>query len=72
MALLKIFLMTTYRNILIGNQYAAEEAVYLSLTGVTHLINTAGTLKELDCVRPHPLHLQDLGIKLLNLEVKIK
>ena len=54
--------MTTYRNILIGNQYAAEEAVFLSVTGVTHLVNTAGTLKELDCVRPHPLHLQDVSI----------
>ena len=57
------------RNILIGNQYGAEDSVYLSVTGVTHLVNTAGTLAEPDCVRPHPVHLDQLGIKLLNLEV---
>ena len=60
------------RNILIGNQYAAEDYSYLSVTGVTHLVNTAGTLKEPDCVRPHPIHLSEHGIKLLNLEVMLK
>jgi len=58
-----------YKNILIGNQYAAEDSVYLAITGVTHLLNPAGTLAEPDCVRPHAVHLEQLGIKLLNLEI---
>ena len=57
------------RNILIGNQYAAEDSAYLAVTGVTHLVNTAATLSAPDCVRPHPLHLEELGIKFLNLEI---
>ena len=61
--------MLCIRNILIGNQYAAEDSVYLAITGVTHLLNPAGTLAEPDCVRPHAVHLEQLGIKLLNLEV---
>ena len=52
-----------------GNQYAAEDSVYLAMIGVTHLVNPAGTLAEPDCVRPHPVHLEQLGIKLLNMEV---
>ena len=63
--------MLCIRNILIGNQYAAEDSVYLAITGVTHLLNPAGTLAEPDCVRPHAVHLEQLGIKLLNLEVKL-
>ena len=70
---LKIMPCLIIRNILIGNQYGAEDSVYLSVylsvTGVTHLVNTAGTLAEPDCVRPHSVHLDQLGIKLLNLEV---
>ena len=66
---LKIMPCLIIRNILIGNQYAAEDSVYLSVTGVTNLINTAGTLAEPDCVRPYPVHLDQLGIKLLHLEV---
>ena len=66
---LKIMPCLIIRNILIGNQYVAEDSVYLSVTGVTHLVNTAGTLAAPDCVRPHPVHLDQLGIKLLHLEV---
>ena len=57
-------------NIMIGNKFAAEDWTYLSLEGVTHLVNTAGTLSEPDVVRPNAVHLEKLGIKLLNLEVK--
>ena len=57
------------RKILIGYQHAANDSVYLFVTGVTHLVNTAGTFTEPDRVRPHPVHLDQLGIKLLNLEV---
>ena len=57
------------RNLLIGNQFAAEDSPYLALNGVTHVVNTAGTVSQPDCVRPNQEHLKQLGIELLNLEV---
>ena len=54
---------------MIGNQFAAEDSPFLALNGVTHVVNTAGTFSEPDCVRPNELHLKQLGITLLNLEV---
>ena len=57
------------RNLLIGNQFAAEDSPFLSLHGVTHVVNTAGTISEPDCVRPNQDTLKQLGIELLNLEV---
>ena len=59
------------RNLLIGNQFAAEDSPYLALNGVTHVVNTAGTVSEPDCVRPNREHLTNLGIQLLNLEVRV-
>ena len=43
--------------------------MFLSLNGITHLVNTAGILSESDVVRPNELQLNGLGIELLNLEV---
>merc|ERR1711892_39984 len=61
-----------FKNRLIGNQCAAEDSPYLALNGVTHVLNTAGTVSEPDCVRPHQEHLEQLGIKLRNLEINDK
>jgi len=61
-----------FKNLLIGNQFAAEDSPYLSLNGVTHVVNTAGTVSEPDCVRPNKEQLTNLGIQLLNLEINDK
>eukprot|EP00090_Calanus_glacialis_P013138 TRINITY_DN21767_c0_g1_i1.p1 TRINITY_DN21767_c0_g1~~TRINITY_DN21767_c0_g1_i1.p1 ORF type:complete len:234 (+),score=77.62 TRINITY_DN21767_c0_g1_i1:30-704(+) len=61
-----------FKNLLIGNQFAAEDSPYLALNGVTHVVNTAGTVSQPDCVRPNQEHLKQLGIELLNLEINDK
>jgi len=58
-----------FRNIHIGNLFAAETPQYLAFKEITHLLNTCGKETEPDCARPNPHHMKNNGIEFLNLEI---
>jgi len=56
-----------FKNILIGNKGAAQDASFLKDTGVTHLLNCAGNPESPDIVKPDLDKLDEYGIKVLQL-----